>query len=498
MKTARRSCASCWIKATSLNWFLRVAPPARDVSNKDALGHVRPTVIGSDADRIAGVPTPSGPTFDSSRPKLPVPTSAGQAETLNISRMFYCGDDSVKASENFYRGRAVKLWIPVPDGPQAQVVAERVEGNVQYVVPTSDLADGVYCLHTGQFSKGEGAVVPQFCAPFIVRGYGKPQTGAVVVQQQGKAVELSVKIKNEGKGEFDDGFLVVTLQKLSSSRPKFMGRQNLKLKTISANGEVECVSHWDMSKAEPGTYYFHGHVNYTYLYDANSLCDVESKPFEWEGTAGGKAEATIEPSNDDASPKNDRFAVYLGCGDTGSPGTIFQLNLAGEIMSEVHTFEAPSGLAFSGDSLAAAIATPRVGGGQSVMVRKDGRIDRMTLSKNFPAPIANAVDYKTQDILVADDEEHTVSRVLVAKEGAVELLFRATQGRPRPLSVDVDRRRSRRSCDLQCVRSTGRVSRAVEGRSAIACAASAWRLWRGCRPEVEPVGGHARRRLEGV
>jgi hypothetical protein len=179
-------------------------------------------------------------------------------------------------------------------------------------------------------------------------------------------------------------------------------------------------------------YYFHGHVNYTYLYDANALCDVESKPFEWEGVARDKEQAETKQPNRHTASKDNRFAVYLGCGDPGGPGTIFQLNLAGELISEVHTFESPNGLAFSGDSLAVAIASPTVGGGQSVMIGKDGRIDRMTLSRKFTAPIANAVDYDTQDILVADNEEHTVSRVLMSQEGAVELLFRA------PLNADHD------------------------------------------------------------
>jgi serine/threonine protein kinase len=408
------------------------ADSGRAASNRVLLVHVLPTIIGSGEDRIAGIPTPSEPTFDSSRPELPVPLSAGPTDKLSISRLFYCGDDLVKASGNSYRGRSVTLWIPIPDGPQAQVVVVRVEGDIQYVVPTRDLPDGVYCLHTGEFSQGAEAVAPQFCAPFIVRGYGEPETGEVAVSHKGKAVGLSVKIKNKGKGEFDDGFLVMTLQKLSSSGSEFKGRQNIDLKTIPASGEVESVSRWDMSDEEPGTYYFHGHVNYTYLYDANALCHVESEPFEWEGDASDKAPAAIETPNGDAAAKDDRYSVYLGCGNAGGPGTIVQLNLAGEIQSEVHTFDSPNGLAFSGDSLAVGIATPFIGGGQSVFVRKDGSIDHMTLTRKFPAPIAIAVDYDTQEVLVADNDDNTVSRVLADKEGQVELLFRT------PLNADHD------------------------------------------------------------
>ena len=257
------------------------------------LSHVQPTIVGKGKDSVVGVPTPSDPKFENVRPRLPVRLASADAEKLQITKMFYCRENSFGAQR-----RPVKLWVPISDGPYAQVVSERAEDGIQYVTPTRDLQDGIYCLHSGPFSIKDSASAPAFCAPFVVRGYGEPETGPVSVHLHGTKATLSVKIKNKGSGAFDDGLLAITLQRRKSGeRSQFIGRQNLRLKPIYVKGETESVSQWDMSVLKSGTYYFNGHVNYKYLYDANELCHVESEPFEWESLRPEPATApATEPS----------------------------------------------------------------------------------------------------------------------------------------------------------------------------------------------------------
>ena len=135
--------------------------------------------------------------------------------------------------------------------------------------------------------------------------------------------------------------------------------------------------------------------------------------------------------NTSRSVPNSDFAVYLGCGHTGSPGAIHQVNSAGKTTGTILLSDPPNGLAVRDDSLVVAYATPTVGGGQMLVVQSDGQLDRLPLKKQFPAPIAMALDYNAKDLLIADNEEHKVYRVS-GPDNEIKLLF------PAPLDADQD------------------------------------------------------------
>jgi hypothetical protein len=93
------------------------------------------------------------------------------------------------------------------------------------------------------------------------------------------APELQVTIRNLGDGEFDDGFLVVTLQRAEAGGSKFMRRHHEQIDPIAPMGELNVISTWDVSELKGGEYYFYGHVNYKYLWDVNSLDTFRSDRF---------------------------------------------------------------------------------------------------------------------------------------------------------------------------------------------------------------------------
>jgi hypothetical protein len=130
------------------------------------------------------------------------------------------------------------------------------------------------------------------------------------------------------------------------------------------------------------------------------------------------------------SASSDETCVFFGCGTTGSPGTIDQVTLTGEVIGSVATIDPANGLVRCGDALYVANATPRVGGGQTLVIRGDGSLGNLPLNDDFPAPLAIAVDPKTQDLVIADNELNTVSRVRRQDQGEVDVLFHA------PLDAD--------------------------------------------------------------
>ena len=90
---------------------------------------------------------------------------------------------------------------------------------------------------------------------------------------------LSLTVHNVGDGDFDDGFVVVTLQREEQSRSKFIARQHGTIKSIAPGKTVMIAQAWDTTELDAGDYYFFGHVNYKYLWDTNRLDSFRSTLF---------------------------------------------------------------------------------------------------------------------------------------------------------------------------------------------------------------------------
>lgn len=243
-----------------------------DISRGTTLTWVRPTIAGSGDNRRVGFAEPIELIFPDSAPEFSISDDV-EADEFNITRMFFC-----KGEHNF----EVDLWVPVEAGPYAQARLDdsRRGGTENRYLSSRPLADGVYCLHSGTLSRREE--LPAFSVPFAIRGWGEPEIDEARIDQENNGLTLNVPVNNSGLGEFNDGFMVITLQKVikGKSKAKFQDRRHAQIEPIAPGEVFEVVTMWDTSDWEPGNYYFSGHVNYQYLYDANSLAVFKSPVFE--------------------------------------------------------------------------------------------------------------------------------------------------------------------------------------------------------------------------
>jgi serine/threonine protein kinase len=262
----------------------RPAPEDRVETVPPAMKNAPLSVLGMGESRRIGFREPGSVTTDS-QPRFRVARNVVTRDGLGITRLFRCKEDTVMVSERLAEPREVNLWVPVkralsPCAFASQVAdSANVDGEV-VVQADRELPDGVYCLHTSEFS--DAAARPEFAAPFVVRGWGQPTIVGeprVEITEDRRRAHCVVTISNEGKGDFNDGFLVVTLQRVKGEFGQFKSRQNRQPESIPA-GKTKTVSvPLEIAGLEPGQYYFYGHVNYRHLWDANTLCEFQSPRF---------------------------------------------------------------------------------------------------------------------------------------------------------------------------------------------------------------------------
>jgi thioredoxin-related protein len=97
----------------------------------------------------------------------------------------------------------------------------------------------------------------------------------------------------------------------------------------------------------------------------------------------------------------DDLAIYLGCGDAQGPGMLLQLDGAGKVIATVAVPSAPAALALHPAGLIAAL--PRTQ--QVVKVLPTGQVETLLHDTALaPSPVAVAVNPKTGDVLVGDNQ----------------------------------------------------------------------------------------------
>lgn len=242
----------------------------------------RPTVLGTAPNqRLGFAPESLQLVFDSATPHFNVPNAILGAE-LNITRLFLCREDYVPMQENpkVSEPRPVNLWVPVKNGPYAQASRlSTTEGSGDTFHPTRPLPDGVYCLHTGILDNSNPP--PDFCCPFLISGYGIPKIEYAAAELRAGEVKLTLTVRNLGLGEFNDGFIVATIQQTRlGSRNVFKERRHIDLAPIAAKQQRQVEAIWKTADWAPGTYYFHGHICYQQLWDANKLATFDTETFE--------------------------------------------------------------------------------------------------------------------------------------------------------------------------------------------------------------------------
>jgi hypothetical protein len=239
---------------------------------------MQPTVVGVAANQRVGFPNTLQTVFHSDSVQFVVPEIIAVSGTLNITRLFLCRDDCVPVPgvPNMVEPRKVNLWVPVRAGPYAQAVpqADGVAGTSRPFQPTRPLPDGVYCLHTGVLA--DTSSPPDFCCPFIARGYGIPQIEKASVEVGARYVKLILAVRNAGLGEFNDGFIVATIQKHEGSRFVFQERRHINITPIPPKEQRQFESLWKTADLKPGKYHFYGHINYEELWDANALATFDT------------------------------------------------------------------------------------------------------------------------------------------------------------------------------------------------------------------------------
>ena len=158
-----------------------------------------------------------------------------------------------------------------------------------------------------------------------MRGYGIPKIETATAEAGATDVKLTLVVRNSGLGEFNDGFIVATIQKQAGSRFEFQGRRHLKIEPIPAKGQQTITSLWETDGWKPGRYHFHGAINYEELWDANRLATFDTDDFvigggpqlgEFRGeildqrTQKGIAGATVLVSPGNFSAKADASGHY--------------------------------------------------------------------------------------------------------------------------------------------------------------------------------------------
>jgi hypothetical protein len=123
----------------------------------------------------------------------------------------------------------------------------------------------------------------------------------------------------------------------------------------------------------------------------------------------------------DARPDSSDLAVFIG----GGTDTIDQCTLDGTPRGKVGLAGPAYGLVHRGDSLAAAVPGIKNGAGEVTVVHADGKVTRLEIRQQFAAPIAIALDPKSQNLLIADNDQNAVSCVLANDPGEVDRLFPA-------------------------------------------------------------------------
>ncbi len=245
------------------------------------LNHVPFNVLYEEPEPIVGIGEMPATVFDNDQPELYLAASVvNDISQLRVIRLWFQTERYVRRQAGLSQVR-VNAWIPsekVP-GSRVEAIEKASKSGVICVRPLSRLPDGVYCIVNGQIK--DSTPCPSFSAPFTVRGIGKPVISKTSVQVHANRVVLHASITNEGRGELNDGRLVITLQRKTSGRSSFSGRFEPELGKIPAQQTKELELPTSTAEISPGQYYFTIAVRQTHCDgDNNELAAGKSGEFE--------------------------------------------------------------------------------------------------------------------------------------------------------------------------------------------------------------------------
>lgn len=142
------------------------------------------------------------------------------------------------------------------------------------------------------------------------------------------------------------------------------------------------------------------------------------------------ASTVVQVTGPEAAASTAKCAIYLSCGSAGGPGHIYEMSLEGD-EQKVIPLDAPAyGLVHTANSLLAAIPSVRVGEGKLLQLQAGVDAKPLEVDAELGAPIGLALDWETGDLLIPDNEKHTVVRVFAPEFKRAETLFRAPLTHP--------------------------------------------------------------------
>jgi hypothetical protein len=252
-----------WLSLASIILFSPVPPEARAADEPVVLKSAEMKSVGDEKNLIFGFST-TGPVFPSGTAVFHVDIGKAQVDELKIARLYFSKRDTVPTIPGHAKVRDVNLWVPQKFGSFSRTVPER-KGSpapILTIKALKALPDGVYCIHTGDLAKAKEA--PAFATQFTVGGIAEisiAEKGATF--ENGKA-RLTLMLKNAGTGEFNNAFLVITLQRTNPEKGKsaFTNRWNVGLPTIPAGATVKYEKEFPTAGWLPESYYFYGHPNW--------------------------------------------------------------------------------------------------------------------------------------------------------------------------------------------------------------------------------------------
>ncbi len=232
--------------------------------------HQPPVIVGTGDEERIGFEKP-GPVLERAAPQLIVPPAEASVRSLRLTRLYFTKNDSVLTGPRSAMSRPLNLWLPRREGAFCNVTA--VPGtNGDIFLPARALPDGVWCLHRGTLADRQPA--PEYCATFITGGLASPKVVSAKATLLNGQATLTFNFKNSGTGEFNEGRMVITLQKNVGTYGQFKSRWEAKVDPIPPGATATLVREYSATKWEPGEYYFAGHLNSDCNYnDSESVFD---------------------------------------------------------------------------------------------------------------------------------------------------------------------------------------------------------------------------------
>jgi serine/threonine protein kinase len=267
--------------------------PDRSTAEDPVLEIMSPKVIGTGPEAVIGFDLPTNAVFQNDQPTLRVQSKSAIGGHLMISRLVLCRTHLVQTgTREFVRGSVKKtipfmepvpanMWIPATGSEQVAGNVETQNGSERIVRPSRPLPDGVYCLHSGSLTPYPP---PVLAVPFVVRGYGEAVLVRAALERSDSAVAFRVVLRNDGKGQLNDGFMRVTLMERKIGKfgnaVNYLPLDNQDIPVVSAGDLHEMVSRWKLVDIKPGDYYFHCRVTDRYLKsDGTKWFEVDSEGF---------------------------------------------------------------------------------------------------------------------------------------------------------------------------------------------------------------------------